>query len=159
MRSAVVVAFLLLSCAAPPAPPAKTLPIDWSAQAETPQEAALRLWSYEHGLADYLCVEHVHNVEIRVLSDEALQEECHRERVAACMVHYDAKKGARILLNDTTEGKSYEILVHELLHVLVVCSGIKEGNSHSDPVWRHVPMANLPPESPWVVPQKAQTQM
>ena len=156
MRSALVVALLSLSCAAPPAPPAQALPkapIDWSRQAETPEQAALRLWSYDHGEASPLCTEHVHNADIRVLPEKELQEECHRETVAACMAHYDAKDGALILLKDNQEGKSYEILVHEYLHVIVVCSGILEGNNHSDPVWRHVPMSNLPPESPWFVPR------
>lgn len=158
MRSAFVVALVLLSsCAAPPALPARSLPkapVDWSAQAETPEESSLRLWAYNHGLAAPLCVEHVHNAEIQILSEKDLSDACHRESVAACMVHYDAKAGARILLSNTPEGKSYEILVHELLHVLVVCSGIQEGNTHADPVWRHVPMSNLPPESPWFVPPK-----
>jgi hypothetical protein len=98
-------------------------------------------------------VEHVHNAEIRLLSEKELSSECHRERVAACLAEYDARNGAQILLKNDPEGKSYEVLVHELLHVLVVCSGIQEGNTHADPVWRHVPMSNLPPESPWFVPK------
>lgn len=156
MRSALVVALILSSCAAPPTAPAKSpnRPVDWSAMAETPEQAALRLWSYEHGVASHICVDHVHNAKIQILSEEDLEDKCQR-KAAGCMVKYDPEDGAVILLNDNLEGKSYEILVHELLHVLVVCAGISEGNNHSDPVWRHVPMSNLPPESPWYVPRPA----
>lgn len=158
MRGLVWFAIVLsLSCAAPPPPPSLTPPHynRWvGVTPETPEQAALRIWDRVHGKVNPQCVDHVHNAKISTLPEKELQKACNREKVAACMVHYDPEDGAQILLNDDAEGQSYDVLVHEFLHVLLWCHGLgkAEANRHEDAVWRYVPLCNLPPESPWYLP-------
>lgn len=150
--------FLSLSCAAPPLPSPNSMRNRWEAVPETPENAALRLWSYEHGVAQSHCVEAVHNTDLTTVTKEELQKRCNREHVAACMIPFDpASDTPRIFLGDDPQGQSYIILVHEYLHVLLWCHGLgqAEANTHSDNVWRHVPLSNLPEESPWYRPPRA----
>lgn len=156
MRSALVVALLFLACSSPP-PPSLTIPHGgtavWEGSPETPAQAALRIWIRVHGKVATQCADAANNIRFRVLSENDVKEACRNPAArAACMDHYDVETGGTVVLNrDASNGLSYSVRVHEILHVLLWCAGIgsNEGNLHQDLVWAYVPQNELPPESPW----------
>jgi len=158
MRLSCLALALLCSCATlprPVAPPMSPHPLyghgtveSWAGSPETPLQAALRLWAFVHGPAPLTCVETATNLPVRAVSKEGLEACCSSDKVLAC-TQLDLSE---ICLLDTLEGQSYSIRIHEYLHVLVICTGRKEGNTHSDQVWRMVPASELPKISPWYQP-------
>lgn len=125
--------------------------------AESPPQAALRIWAYEHDVASPRCAEQVHSILWETGSLEELEARCGRKNIAGCMESYDPKQGAVVLLREDIEGQTYDVRVHESLHVLLWCAGIGryEENHHQDLVWRHVPMESLATSSPWYVNRPA----
>jgi len=119
----------------------------WAGTPETPLQTALRYWGLVHGEAPAACVEKAASVSLEALPRDALKEACSNEVLACTQPDL-----TRISFLDTPEGQAYSVRVHEYLHVLIICTGGHEGNTHADQVWRMVPASELPKISPWYQP-------